>query len=76
LNVDEGGWDEVVTGGWEAVTPLELEVRYWIQREEPEEGREKQVSNFAFAFVAMGDSDLTIFLWQTMNIRTLFLVRR
>ena len=37
LSVDEGGWDEVVT-------KLELEVRYWIQRGVPEEGR-KQVSN-------------------------------
>jgi len=30
---------------------------------------------FAFTFVAMGDSNLTIFLQQTMNTRTLFLAR-
>ena len=68
LSVDGGGWDE-------AVAPLELEIRYWTQREEPEEGW-KQVSKFAFAFVAMGDSNLTVFLRQTMDTRSLFPVRR
>jgi len=31
---------------------------------------------FAFTFMAMGDSNLTIFLWQTMNTKTLFPMRR
>jgi len=39
-------------------------------------GGTKTGFEFAFTFMAMGDSNLTIFLWQTVNTKTLFPMRR